>query len=136
PFVMKGNDTAGFIQAVRQGRRARPQLPAGYPAELSRFLEEMIAPDPANRPASATDALARLNEACGTSLPLDTIEDRAARLGSGAPVGRDAELETLRHHLQPSVKPRVVWLAGDAGSGKSRLLRFLATDAVGKGWTV
>ena len=108
PFVMKGNDTAGFIQAVRQGRRARPQLPAGYPAELSRFLEEMIAPDPANRPASATDALARLNEACGTSLPLDTIEDRAARLGSGAPVGRDAELETLRHHLQPSDKPRVV----------------------------
>ena len=88
PFVLKGNDTAGFIQAIRDGRRARPQLPAGYPAELARFLEELIALDPSGRPASATDALARLNEACGTSVPLETIEDRAARLGSGPPVGR------------------------------------------------
>jgi transcriptional regulator with GAF, ATPase, and Fis domain len=136
PFVLKGNDTTGFIQAVREGRRARPALPAGFPAALTRFLEDMIALDPSGRPTSATDALARLNEACGTDVPLETIDDRAARLGSGPPVGRDAELARLRGEIAPSDKPRLVWLTGDSGSGKSRLLRFLATEAIGKGWIV
>ncbi|HZN56162.1 MAG TPA: serine/threonine-protein kinase, partial [Candidatus Polarisedimenticolaceae bacterium] len=63
PFVLKGNDVDGFIKGVREGRRARPPLPAGYPAGLARWIDAMLAPDPADRPSSATDALARLNEA-------------------------------------------------------------------------
>jgi transcriptional regulator with GAF, ATPase, and Fis domain len=136
PFTLKGNDVNGFIASVREGRRARPPSPAGFPAGLTRWLDETLAPDPADRPSSATDALARLNEACGTDFALETTDDRAARLGSGEPVGRGDELDALRREIAPSDAPRVAWLCGDAGAGKTRLLRFLAGEAIGKGWRV
>jgi serine/threonine protein kinase len=131
PIVLKGNDINGFIAAAREGRRARPAPPPGLPAGLGRWLDEMLAPDAADRPSSATDALARLNEACDGNFALETTDDRAARLGSGQLVGRDQELAALREALTPSDRPRVVWLCGDAGSGKSRILRSLASEAIG-----
>ena len=136
PVVLKGNDVNAFIAAAREGRRARPAAPAGYPAGLGRWLEEMLSLDAADRPSSATDALARLNDACGAAFPLETKDDRAARLGSGEPVGRADELRAVRAEIAPSDAPRVTWLCGDAGSGKSRILRFIAGDAVAQGWRV
>ena len=136
PYSVKGSDVAGFVDAVRDGRRARPRLPAGYPAGLARWIDDLLSPDPADRPSSAIDALARLNEACRTKEPLETNDDRAARLGSGAPVGRDDELAALRAEIAPSDAARVVWLCGDAGSGKTRLMRFLAAEGAGLGWRV
>ena len=133
PFAMKGNDLAAFVAAVREGRRSRPKLPEGFPARTAHWLDELLAPDPADRPTSAIDALARLNEAFGAAEPLEPSNDRAARLRSGLPVGRDAELAALRAALAPSDLPRVVWLCGDAGSGKTRLMRFLAAESVGSG---
>ena len=38
--------------------------------------------------------------------------------------------------LETADGPRVVWLAGGPASGKTRLLRWLAADAVGRGWDV
>ncbi len=136
PYIMKGSDVAGFVDNVRDGRRARPKLPTGYPAGLARWIDDLLSPDPADRPSSAIDALARLNEACRAKEPLETNDDRAARLGSGAPVGRDDELAALRTEIAPSDAARVVWLCGDAGSGKTRLLRFLAAEGAGLGWRV
>jgi len=136
PYTVKGNDVAGFVETVRQGRRARPAIPEGFPAGLTRWIDDLLAPDPADRPSSATDALARLNEACRASEPLETRDDRAARLDSGTPVGRDAELAALRAGIAPSDAARVVWLCGEAGSGKTRFLRFLAAEAAGQGWRV
>ena len=136
PHIVKGNDVAGFVDAVRDGRRARPKLPTGFPAGLARWIDDLLSPDPADRPSSAIDALARLNEACRAKEPLETKDDRAARLGSGAPVGRDDELAALRAEAAPSDAARVVWLCGDAGSGKTRLLRFLAAEGAGLGWRV
>ncbi len=136
PFVVKGNDVTGFVAAVREGRRARPALPRGFPAGLAGWIDDLLAPDPAERPGSATDALARLNEACGVNEPLETMDDRLARLGSGSPVGRDDELAILRAEIAPGDGARVVWLCGDAGSGKTRLLRFLAAEGIGLGWRV
>jgi transcriptional regulator with GAF, ATPase, and Fis domain len=136
PFVMKGNDVAAFMAAIREGRRARPKIPGGFHAGLTRWIDDLLSPDPADRPSSAIDALARLNEACGLREPLETMDDRAARLGSGVPVGRDDELAALRAELAPSAAARVVWLCGDAGSGKTRILRFLAAEGAGAGWRV
>jgi Nif-specific regulatory protein len=135
-FVVKGSDIAGFVDTVRDGRRARPKLPVGFPAGLARWIDDLLSPDPADRPSSAIDALARLNEACKSKEPLETSDDRAARLGSGDPVGRDDELTRLRAEIAPSEAARVVWLCGDAGSGKTRLLRFLAAEGAGLGWRV
>ncbi|HEX4824364.1 MAG TPA: sigma 54-interacting transcriptional regulator [Candidatus Polarisedimenticolaceae bacterium] len=133
PFVLKGQDMTGFVTALREGRRARPAPPAGFPAGFGRWLDALLASQATDRPSSATDALARLNEASAVDFPLETGDDRAARLGSGPPVGRDDVLAALGTALEPGDAPRVIWLCGDAGSGKSRLLRHVAGEAVGAG---
>jgi serine/threonine-protein kinase len=106
PFAIKDGDLAAFVDTVREGRRARPKVPAGFPAGLSRWIDDLLAPDPADRPSSAADAIARLNQSCGTKLPLETTDDRAARLGSGSPAGRDDELAALRASVAPSDNAR------------------------------
>ncbi len=136
PLVPSGPDLSRFVLAVSEGRRARPPLPPGFPAGLDTWLEELMAPDPLLRPATAGEALARLNEACGTRLPIDTPAGRAARLMSGPPAGREAEIEALEAALDPAAGPRVVWLEGGPGSGKSRILRWLEAEAVLDGWRV
>jgi transcriptional regulator with GAF, ATPase, and Fis domain len=136
PFALKGDDFTSFVDAVRAGRRSRPALPSGHAPGLGSWIDSLLSPDPALRPTSAVDALARLNDASGEAFALETMEDRAARLGSGPPVGRDTEIARLRAEIAPAGKPRVVFLAGDAGSGKTRLLRFLGRDAIAAGWTV
>jgi Nif-specific regulatory protein len=138
PVTPRPDDLAGFIEAVRAGKRARPKIPAGWPAAIEVWLEQMLAPVPAERPPSAREALARLNALCGTAFPLETPETRAARLESGPPPGRERELETALVALDPARHPgpRVVWISGDFGTGKSRLLRAIESEAVARGWRV
>jgi Nif-specific regulatory protein len=136
PFVLKGGDIASFMAAVREGRRVRPRLPDGFPAGLDRWMNLLLSPEPADRSSGAIDALARLNELCRVREPLETPHDRAARLGSGVPVGRDQELAALHAEITPSDAARVVWLCGDAGSGKTRILRHLASEGAARGWRV
>jgi hypothetical protein len=136
PFAIKGNDLAGFVNTVVEGRRARPRVPEGFPAGLTRWIDDLLSPDPADRPSSAADAMARLSQSCGVNAPLETADDRAARLGSGSPAGRDDELANLRANVAPSEAARVVWLCGEAGSGKTRFLKLLAAEGAGLGWLV
>jgi Nif-specific regulatory protein len=136
PFRIEGDDLGRFVTAVRQGRRPHPPLPEGYPAGLDGWLESLLDPDPEGRPRSAAEALARLNEACGTSEPVETAASRSARLRSGAPVGRDELCARIRERLDPESGATVLWLAGGAGSGKTRVLRWLAAEAILSGWEV
>ena len=136
PFELSGGNVVGFIDMVREGRRARPPLPEGYSTGLRDWLESLLVPDPTKRPGSAPDALARLNAACGTHFPDDTPDGRSARLASGSPPGREREIESLWKCLEPSDQPRVVWLTGRRGMGKRRLTRWLAGDALARGWEV
>ena len=75
PPVRYDGDRVSFMEAVRSGRRARPAAPAGFPEGLNGWLEQMLAPDPAVRPASASEALTQWNVACGTEFPLETRVD-------------------------------------------------------------
>jgi Nif-specific regulatory protein len=134
PYVPDPAHLERFIEASRAGRRSRPPLPDGHPPGLAAWIEAMLAPEPANRPGSAAEALDRLNAACGTDHPLDTAADRAARLLSGPPAGRDRQLAALRKQLGDPDGAGLVFLSGEAGSGKSRLLRWLYTEAVQQGW--
>jgi len=134
PYVPDPSHLERFIDAARTGRRSRPPLPEGYEAGLGDWIEAMLAPDPTERPASAAEALDRLNAACGTNHPLDTAADRAARLLSGPPAGRERQLETLREQLADPRGPGLIFLSGEAGNGKSRFLRWLYADAVQRGW--
>jgi transcriptional regulator with GAF, ATPase, and Fis domain len=136
PFLPDGPDLAPFIERIREGRRKRPPLPDGHPPGLAEWLEELLSPDPARRPAGAAEALARLNGTCGTTFPWDTPTSRAARLASDPPPGREKDLRRLWDLLDPSLGPRVVWLTGAAGCGKSRALRWLRAEAILRDWFV
>ncbi len=136
PVMPRPDDLAGFVASVRAGKRARPKVPPGWPAPIEAWLEQMLAPVASGRPPSAREALARLNALCGTAFPLETPETRAARLESGPPPGREREVESTLAALDPGRHPgpRVVWICGDVGTGKSRLLRAVESEAVARGW--
>ncbi len=136
PFSFDGRDIAGFRDSIAAGLGSVPSLPDGYPPGLAAWLREMLSPDPALRPSQASESLARLNAACETSFPPEVPASRAARLGSGPLPGREPELRALGEHLAPSEGPRVVFLCGGPGTGKTRLLHWLAGEAVLRGWEV
>ena len=131
--------TAGSGDSLRELGGAPPPiapLPPGYPAGLRAWLWDLLSPEPERRPASAAEALARLNESCGTRYPAETAATRTARLLSGPPAERESTLASIREALDPASGPRVVWLCGGPGSGKSRILRWLEAEAILKGWRV
>jgi len=113
-----------------------PPLPEGLPPGFDLWLQEMLCAEPERRPASAPEALARLNDACGTGAAAETPVTRLARLLSGTPAGREATLQEIFRHLAPAASPRLVWLQGAPGSGKSRVLRWLEVEAHLRGWQV
>lgn len=133
PYAPRPGDLAGFVDAVRTGKRARPSVPEGLPSGFGSWLDNLLSPDASERPAEASEALARLNAGCGVSYSIATPAVRAARLGSGSPPGREKEIAAIWEQLEaPTDKPRLVWLCGNPGSGKTRILRWLASDAVGR----
>lgn len=136
PVVPNRGDLEQFVEAVRAGRRTRSALPEGYAAGVRDWLESLLAPDPADRPSTAAAALASLGKAVGRRIALETPVGRAARLASGPPPGREREIEELWDLLSVSEGPRIVWLTGPAGSGRGRMMRWLYTDAIAKGWDV
>ena len=136
PFVPDPLHLERFIIAAREGRRSRPPLPVGFEPGLAEWLEAMLEPDPANRPSTAAEALDRLNACCGTRHPLDTPEDRSARLLSGPPAGREEIIDELRRELNDPCGARLIFLFGEAGYGKRRLLHWLYTEAIQRGWPV
>ena len=114
---------------------ARSRSPGSFQA-IESWIEQLVARDPDDRPSSARDALVRLNLACGTELEIETSATRAARLASGPPPGRDVERRDLWALVENREGPRVILLTGDAGIGKTRLLRWLGGHAVAAGWDV
>jgi Nif-specific regulatory protein len=136
PIVPEGDDWTRFIQAVTEGRRSRPPMPPGYPEGLAGWFTEVLSPAPDDRPATAAEALVRLNESCGTGYPAETPASRAARLMSGPPAERESDVARIWSDLETASGPRLVWLCGAPGYGKSRVLRWLEADAVRRGWTV
>ena len=136
PIPWDGGSLAGFVEAASRGIVSLPVLPGGYPQGLSSWLSELLSADPSLRTAQASEALARLNAACGTAYPAEVPASRAARLASGPPPGRGAEIAKLWESLAAREGPRVAWVCGPQGSGKSRLLRWIARESVLRGWEV
>ena len=136
PLRSSNSATDGFVREVGEGPRRTAPLPAGYPAGLDDWLSELLSDAPERRPASAAEALVRLNESCGTRYPAETPASRTARLLSGPPAERELSLAQIREALDPAAGPRVVWVCGSPGSGKSRILRWLEAEAILRGWHV
>ncbi len=90
---------------------------------LADLIENLLAPHPADRPASAYDVLYQLGVA-GQGM-------RDALAPPPAPIGRDAELRALLNAPASSVR----YVVGPSGIGKSHLLREATTRALLLGQT-
>jgi tetratricopeptide (TPR) repeat protein len=90
------------------------------PAEFARLVSDLLAPEPANRPASATEVVARLCEFAD----IDFHPDPTVYLRTPALVGRARELAALRDAITEACagKPNPTIIVGPAGAGKTRLL--------------
>lgn len=136
PHALSGATLNRFVEIARKPGDAEREVPAGYPPGLGAWLADLLATDPALRPAGAREALARLNAACRCSFATETAASRAASLASDPPAGRERECRELWSLLELQGGPRVAWLTGPAGIGKSRMLRWLRTEAILRGWSV
>jgi len=118
--------------SVLRGHLSEEPLPPStlnraIPSALERLILKLLAKDPGLRPASADRFLEMLNEVAGGELAIETPEVRRHRVLGGGFVGRERELRRL-DEVVAEVRGgtgRILLLVGEAGVGKSRLLREL-----------
>ncbi len=108
-----------------------PELPESkVKPTVARVIKRLLEKDPGARFASAAEALSALAEANGVRPDAEPVESLASYVLSGRFVGHEAAVEQLRERVilrEPGGAAFVV--VGDAGSGKSRLLRELRQRA-------
>ncbi len=128
-----------FLDALESGtakRRRSSRLPARGPdvgAEVRAFLRELAAPDPARRPADGEVLRQRLRDPVwALPAPTSTGDDFL----SPSLVGRAKTLAVLDRLLASAAEgeARAALLVGETGSGRSRLVEWLAAKAAAAGW--
>jgi eukaryotic-like serine/threonine-protein kinase len=148
PF--RAGDADGFLRLHRFAQRPSPRAVGGtaIPQALDRLVVQLMAVAPADRPASAHEVRERLDaiEAGGAD---GRRAPRARRVAVPLPprlemhsrspfVGREDAMRLLLGAWEATLgdDPRVVFLRGDAGVGKTRLCAELAERIVTRGGTV
>ncbi len=113
-----------ILDARRRGDPPAP-LPAGVPDDLAALCRDLLSADPQARPDGAAVA-PRLGAGRVESAPIE------------APfVGRADELAALRQlAAEVGTRPRVVWITGESGVGKSALLARWSQELTAGGVTV
>lgn len=120
-----------WAQRHRSGLAHRPDA---VPPPLWSVLRALLRPRPEDRPRTAREVAAALAAVVPARRPLPTLRG-GAYVAAPPLVGREAELAAARTWLGarlgpvPSGRPPVLWIEGEAGLGKSRLLRTLAAEA-------
>lgn len=110
----------------------------GVPAELDQLVRELLSKDPRQRPGHAQrvlQVLARLGvEVPPWPLPATAPLYQSSLRGRLAPLG---VLEQAVSALwAPGASGRAVWLSGESGAGKSRLVGALVSEMAAKGTLV
>ena len=128
--------SGGLVSAILEGGAFPLRERDGtIPGPWDELVMALLARRPEDRPASASEALARLGAAArrggGTEpgVPVDTAETFAAWVSSGLLAGRARQVQEIGAlagaHRRGSGAVRLVVVAGPVGSGKSRLTREL-----------
>jgi len=106
------------------------QLVAGVPADLGALCQALLRTDPARRPTTE-DVLRRLQRSATPSVRSSALAPASTVPSYGPFYGREAELSVLEQSLSRtrSGRPLVVYVQGEAGSGKTALVeRFVETQ--------
>lgn len=108
------------------------------PEALSDLITATLTPDPRTRPTNAGDLRAALEGFSRASILVNTKAPAGASSRADELVGRRAERDEIRRAVVRSAndgKPQALLFTGDAGIGKSRLLRALAEEVQTAGGT-
>jgi serine/threonine protein kinase len=107
----------------RDLRELRPDVPLAF----ARLVRDLLAPEPANRPASAMEVLARLSK----FTEVDISPNPLTYLRTPALVGRGDELKRIRRALGEAEQqgPVALTVMGPAGAGKTRLFEEALLEA-------
>ncbi len=133
----------GGVPFPRETREARvwahlnalPPAPSEFDSVLQPFdgvVARALAKEPAARYASAGElARAALAALVPTTAPDRPAIENGRRISSVAIVGRDRELDALRSSLSAAAAghPRLALVGGEAGVGKTRLVKEVARHA-------
>jgi tetratricopeptide (TPR) repeat protein len=107
-----------------------PNVPEGVAAVVTRLL----AKEPAQRYASASEVIEALAAATGVALEIETRDSLASYVLSGRHVDRHRAVDRIAA-LARDARAREVLVLGDAGSGKTRLLQEARHKVQLDGWT-
>lgn len=112
------------------------EIPMGVlDVALEAFLLRLLAKDPADRYASASDTIQALCRATNLPMPEESSAIRDSFIMAAQFVGRETELQTLQNALDAALNSQgSAWLiGGESGVGKSRLLDELRIAALVNG---
>lgn len=131
PFNPYELDLSAFVEMVTQETPDTSMLPTGYAGVIAKLL----AIDPADRYASANEAIRDLSDVSHLPIPLETAEIRESYLQAAEFVGRESELAQLKGAFDSAnAGEGTAWLiGGESGVGKSRLISELRTYALVNG---
>ncbi|HKP58370.1 MAG TPA: AAA family ATPase [Polyangiales bacterium] len=103
---------------------------AGIPAELDHLVLSLLNLEPGSRPRSAAEVLERLS-AIGDLPGGEMVSVSSAYLSTPELVGRQNELSLLRTRLRElhAGQGGVIWISGEPGVGRSRMLAAAALEA-------
>ena len=135
------DDDPGFL--IQKHLQAKPDLRPverlEYGASLVQALRSLLEKDPEKRPSSADDTVRLLSVATGQDYSRETPQAVESYFSAGKFVGRDQELTLLQQRavrVRESGRGRSIFVIGEGGVGKSRILEELRIWALLEGWRV
>jgi len=133
-------DSGYLIQKQLQGSpdfKPIERLPSG--PGLAQVLRSLLDKDPDRRPSSAEEVIRLLRVATARDYVEDSADVTESYFSSARFVGRDREMKVLRERaaaVRSSGRGWAFYVAGEAGSGKTRCMEELRTWALLEGWRV
>jgi Nif-specific regulatory protein len=135
------DDDPGFL--VQKHLQGRPDLRSverlEYGASLVQALRSLLEKDPEKRPSSAEDTVRLLSVATGQDFSPETPQAVESYFSAGKFVGRQRELSLLQQRavqVRESGRGCSIFVTGEGGVGKSRILEELRIWALLEGWRV
>ncbi|KPJ73171.1 hypothetical protein AMJ52_04115 [candidate division TA06 bacterium DG_78] len=126
PFRGKKESFVTLLQQRVQRSSALPSnIVTNMPKQSEQLIMQLLAIEPAARFSRANEIIEEINKLSHLKFELETEKTLEGYLMSSRFVGRDKEMEMLQslYEQARNGKGKVVLVTGDAGIGKSRLLK-------------
>lgn len=106
---------------------------------IAPLVRSLLDKDPSRRPSSAGEVLRGIQEFSGHAAPPADLKELESHFGASRFVGRDREMSFLQEaavRVRECSRGWTVFIAGEAGSGKTRILEELRNWALLEDWQI